>query len=217
MSDKGIIKPMAVERGVQVIDGSHLFASINSVWRDHPELKNHKLKINVLTRAMVGVWAQYTGPTIRTIYYFKKGDKRIETMLSIPSASSPNLRSHWQINECAQSVKTIPASEIAKVDSKYHDQIHRSEKGLDMELACDVLQLAATGKIDAIVFLVNDRDYLPLFRTLQRLGANAYLISLDSKQAIQKDLVNLADLYQTLEDNLNEIFGYVPPPVETAE
>jgi uncharacterized LabA/DUF88 family protein len=208
---------MAIQRGVQVIDGSHLFANIRTIWDDHPELKDLKLRVDVLSRIMQQQWSPYTGPTIRSVFYFKKDDKRIEQMLVIPAAGTPNLKSHWTINQCAQSNPKIPETEIAKINPKYHDQIHRGEKGLDMELACDVLELVATGKIDALVFLVNDGDFLPLFKAVQRLGANAYLISLDSKQAIQKDLVNQADLYQTLDPHLNELFNYTPPPVETTD
>lgn len=208
---------MAVERGIKVIDGSHLFASIAQVWRDHPELKDHKLRIDVLSDVLTTKWEIYTGPSIRTIYYFKKGNQRIKEMLDIPPASSPNMRSHWQINECAQSVTSIPEKEIAKLDPKYRDQFHKAEKGLDMELACDALQLVANGRTDAVVFLVNDRDYIPLFKAVQRLGSNAYLCALDAKQPIQRDLAEVADLYLTLDDNLNAIFGYTPPPVETKE
>jgi uncharacterized LabA/DUF88 family protein len=209
-----IINPMAVERGIQFIDGSHLFASIGQVWRDRPELKDHKLKVNVFTDVLSTIWSSNTGPLIRTIYYFKKGDTRLKTMLEIPSASSPNLKSHWQINECAQSVSAIPETEISKLDPKYHDQFHKAEKGLDMELACDALQFVATGRIDAVVLLVNDRDYIPLFKAVQRLGANTYLTAIDSKQPIQKDLAEIADSYRTLDGNLNAIFGYTPPPAE---
>lgn len=206
---------MAVERGIQVVDGSHLFASIAQVWRDRPELKQNKLKIDELTTALHTVWYPYTGPAIRTVYYFKKGDKRLKEMLEIPSSSSPKMKSHWLINECAESVTSIPDHELNKLSPKYRDQFHKAEKGLDMELACDALQLVADRRVDSIVFFVNDRDYIPLFRAIQRLGANSYLSALDSKQPIQKDLAKLADLYQTLENNINDIFGYVAPPVET--
>jgi len=206
---------MATERGIQVVDGSHLFASISRVWRDHEELKGRKLKIDVFTQVIHQFWTPYTGPTIRSIYYFKKGDARLKTMLDIPSSRSPDQKSHWQINECAQSVTSIPDTEIQKLDPKYHDLFHKAEKGLDMELACDALQLVADRRIDSVGFLVNDRDYIPLFKALQRLGANTYITGLDAKHPIQKDLVDLADLYHTFESNLNNFFDYTPAPTQT--
>ncbi|MBX4190994.1 NYN domain-containing protein [Candidatus Saccharibacteria bacterium] len=205
---------MAVERGINVVDGSHLFHSISRVWSDYPELKGKKLKIDELAELTHNFWAPYTGPTIRTILYFKKGDDRIRKMLTIPSANSPNLKSHWIINECAQSVDAIPEEEINKLSPQYRDQAHRREKGLDMELACDVFQLVASNRVDSVVFLVNDRDYIPLFKALHRLGANTYLYALDKSQPIQKELADLADLYHTFESELNKIFGYTLPPVE---
>lgn len=149
---------------------------------------------------------------IRTIYYFKEHDRRLKTHLDIPEARTPNEKSHWQINECGISVGAIPDSEIAKLSPKYQDQAHRQEKGLDMELACDSLTLVAMGKVDAVVFMVNDRDYIPLFKALQRMGANTYLSALDSKQPIQKNLADLADMYRTFDGHLNNLFGYTPPP-----
>ena len=208
---------MAIERGIHVIDGSHLFASITRVWRDHEELQNKKLKIDVFTRAVHSYWTPYTGPAIRSIYYFKKGDKRLKTMLDIPSSQSPNHKSHWQINECAQSVTSIPDSEIQKLDPKYHDLFHKAEKGLDMELACDALQLVADRRIDSVGFLVNDRDYIPLFKALQRLGANTYISGLDIRQPVQKSLVDLADLYHTFESDLDLFFGYTPATQSSEE
>lgn len=203
---------MAVERGIFVVDGSHLFASIRKVHDDHKELSGLKLKVDVLTQVIHQFWTRgYTGPSIRTTYYFKKGDKRIGSLLEVPVASTPGNQSHWQINECAEAVSRIPESEINKLDPKYRDQVHRAEKGLDMELACDVMQLVAGGRVDSVVFMVNDRDYIPLFRTLQRMGANTYLFGLDSKQPIQRELVKLADHYHTFDNGLKRIFGYKPP------
>lgn len=83
----------------------------------------------------------------------------------------------------------------------------RAEKGLDIKLACDVLTLVSSGRVRNIIFLVNDRDYIPLFEAVQDLGGNTYLTALDSSQKIQKGLANLSDKFLTLDNELDNIFG----------
>lgn len=196
-------------RGYFVVDGSRLFSSIHEIWRERPEFKDKKLKLNLLTEALGRKWSIYTGLTVRYVYYFKQNDKRIKAMLEIPETNIPGEKDHWQITECGESIKSIPDEELQKISAEYRDHFARSEKGLDIRLACDVLIMLATGKVSNIVFLVNDRDYVPLFESVQYLGGNVYLTALDSKQAIQKGLVKFADKYLTLDSDLDNLFGVV--------
>jgi len=152
-------------------------------------------------------WAFNVDPVVRIIYYFKKEDKRLKDMLIIPKSEHPGEKDHWQIEECAQSIKSIPDRYLQKLPEKYRDQYQRSEKGLDIKLACDALILVSNDRASNIVFLVNDRDYIPLFKAIQCLGGNVYLTALDSKQKIQKNLAKLSDKYLTLDDELESIFG----------
>jgi uncharacterized LabA/DUF88 family protein len=195
------------DRGFFVIDGSRLFSSIHEIWRTRPDYSGKRLKLDRLSEALIRKWAIYTGPTTRVVYYFKKRDARITTMLEVPDSEVPGMKDHWQIKECGESIKSIPEQEIQKVDPKYRDQFHRAEKGLDTKLACDALISVATGKASNIVFLVNDRDFIPVLDAIQYLGGNTYLTALDSTQNIQKGLSNLADKYLTLDDEMPNIFG----------
>lgn len=194
-------------RGYFIIDGSHLFSSIHELQRKKTSYSGKKVDISKLTESLTRRWSLLVGSTIRVVYYFKKNDSRLKTMLDIPKANIPGMKDHWQIKECGQPIKSIPDSQIQKLDPKYRDYFARSEKGLDGKLTCDVLMLVATGKASNIVFLVNDRDYVPLFESVQGLGGNTYLTAIDSSLHIQKDLAELADKYLTLDSDLDSIFG----------
>lgn len=196
-------------RGYFIIDGSRLFSSIYEIWRTKPEFKDKKLRLGLLTEALTRKWSLYVGVTIRIVYYFKKNDERLKTMLEIPDVSSPGQKDHWQIKECGESIKAIPEEELQKISPQYRDHFARAEKGLDTKLTCDVLVSVANGRSSNIVFLVNDRDYVPLFEAIQYLGGNVYLTALDKSQEVQKGLANLCDKYLTLDNELDNIFGVV--------
>ncbi|MCX6738073.1 MAG: NYN domain-containing protein [Candidatus Parcubacteria bacterium] len=194
-------------QGYFIIDGSHLFASIYELWRAKPKFQNKKLNIGHLTSALQRKWIPYMDASIRCVYYFKQRDKRLNTMLIIPEADIPGEKDHWRIKECGESIKSIPEEELQKISKQYRDHFMRAEKGLDIKLACDVLTLVSSGRVRNIIFLVNDRDYIPLFEAVQDLGGNTYLTALDSSQKIQKGLANLSDKFLTLDNELDNIFG----------
>lgn len=199
-------------RGYFIIDGSHLFSSIHEIQRTRSEYAGKKLSIPVLTQALRDTWSPYLQGIIRYVYYFKQNDSRLKTMLDIPDADEPGEKDHWQIKECGEAIDAVPDYQLQRLDPKYRDHFSRSEKGLDGKLICDVLMLVASGRASDIVFLVNDRDYIPLFESTQALGGNTYLTALDSTQKIQKKLAKLADRYQTLDSYLDKIFGFIRQP-----
>lgn len=206
-------------RGYFIIDGSHLFSSIYELWRKKPEFKHKKLNIGLLTEALMRKWSLYVGSTVRVVYYFKQSDRRLKEMLVVPKSNEVGAKNHWQITECGQSIRAVPEKELLKISEKYRDHFTRAEKGLDIKLTCDALLLAAAGRASNIVFLVNDRDYIPLFEAIQSLGGNIYLTALDSSQRIQKGLADLADKYLALDEELENIFGITkktqPQPKQT--
>jgi len=173
-------------RGYFIIDGSHLFSSIHELQRTKTEYAGKKLNISLLTEALMRKWSLWVGATIRVVYYFKKNDNRLKTMLDIPAEDEPGKKNHWQIKECGEPVDAVPDEQLQKLDAQYRDHFVRQEKGLDGKLICDVLMLVSSGNASNIVFLVNDRDYIPLFESVQALGGNTYLTALDGSQNIQK-------------------------------
>lgn len=201
-------------RGYFIIDGSHLFSSIHESQRTKTKYAGKKLSVPLLTEALMRKWSLWVGVTIRVVYYFKQNDNRIKTMLEIPEADEPGKKDHWQTKECGEAIDAVPDDELQKLSSQYRDHFARSEKGLDGKLICDVLMLVASGKASNIVFLVNDRDYIPLFESVQLLGGNTYLTALDGSQKIQKKLAKLSDKYLTLDSELDSIFGVIKQPLQ---
>ncbi len=195
-----------MSRGYIFVDGSRLFASINDIWRANPEFRGRRLKLDALSAQFGQEVGQHLAEHVRTTYYFKKGDVRIQELLSVPDATQPGGRDHWQIEECGVGVATIPQEQLLKLDEPYRDVYPRGEKGLDMRIACDALSMIANGRVENMAFLVNDRDYVPLFQAIQRLGGNVYLIGLDKAQKPHEQLAGLADKYFTFEQHREHLF-----------
>jgi uncharacterized LabA/DUF88 family protein len=185
-------------RGMIMVDGSFLFASINRIRRADKDLEKLKLNIGSLSYLLRSNWGLLLGEIVRTSYYFKKNDKRIDTLLTIPDIQVSNIKDHWQIIECAQPIETVPDEEIEKLDPKFRDAFSRAEKGLDMRLACDSLSTAATGRITDFAFMINDRDYIPMLEALQRFGCCTYLTTLYSEPP-NKMLLDICDRYISLD------------------
>lgn len=199
---------MQNEVGATYIDGSYMFGAIDQIRVDYPELKESKLNVDKLTQYIGSKFSQNFTSSLRVTYYIKINDGRIKTHLTIPQHHGS--RGHWQIKECGVSLKgkTIPETYLNKLPERYRDIFPRAEKGLDMELACDSLLLAAGGRITCFVFMINDRDYLPLLKAIHRHGANTYVVGLDVKRKIQQSILDLCDRYLTLEESLYDIFDY---------
>lgn len=160
-----------MDTGYIMVDGPHLCASINEFYKINPQLKNKKLDITKLTNALIDIWIDNIDQATRVNYYFKKGDDRIKSLINIFDSRIPGYKDHWKIIECGISIKKgIPYKEIEKLDPKYRDLIPKREKGVDIKLACDSLLSIVSNRVQNIVFLVNDRDYLPLFESIQEQG-----------------------------------------------
>jgi len=50
------------------------------------------------------------------------------------------------------------------------EQCQQSEKGVDIEICCDALHLAAAKLMDRLLLLTNDSDFVPLRGILKQLG-----------------------------------------------
>ncbi len=190
-----------MSRGIILVDGSYLFASIGRLKKQAIISERARVDIHKLSSHLIDSWGPYINEVVRVSYYFKKNDKRKKSMLLIPKLNKTGAKSHWNIIDCGEPVKTIPHSELDKLSPKWRDTYARAEKGLDMRIACDALSLAATGRINDFVFMINDRDYLPLLDAIQRFGCCTYVTSMDTK-APQAKLLEKCDYYIDLKDKL---------------
>ena len=192
-------------RGLVLIDGSFLFASIGRIKKGQKEFENRLLDISKLSDVLMRQWGPYIRETVRVSYYFKKKDKRIKELLLVPKIQLPRSKGHWGIIECGEPIRTVPENEIQKLSARYRDAFARAEKGLDMRIACDALSTAAMGRISDFVFMINDRDYWPLMEAIQRFGCCTYLTTLDGK-APHKMLLDICDYYIDFKALLEEVF-----------
>lgn len=200
------------DRGYIFVDGSRLFSSIAELWRTRKKYNKKPLHVGRFCQALQRVWSLNVGSLTRIVIYVKPNDRRLKEMVIVPKTESPGEKDHWRIIECGVSINAVPDAELQKLSARYRDHFARAEKGLDIKLACDALLLVSSGRISNVVFLVNDRDYLPLFESIHSLGGNTYLAGLDSRQKVQKDLARVADKFLTLDNDLENIFGPVQTP-----
>ncbi|MHC4182746.1 MAG: NYN domain-containing protein [Planctomycetota bacterium] len=192
-------------KGLILIDGSYLFCSITRLRTKGIIADNMLLNISTFSGMLLGKWLTYINEAVRVTYYFRKNDERIGSLLYIPEFDKPGAKCHWEIIECADTVSTIPSEEINKLSPKWRDSFARGEKGLDMRIACDSLSIAAMGRIHNFVFMINDRDYLPLLESIKRFGCCTYITSLDTESP-QDKLLKAADYYIDMKEYINKIF-----------
>lgn len=189
-------------RAMILIDGSYLFGSIQRLKRKETISKEAVVDIHKLSLQLMTLWSPYASTMVRVTYFFKRNDKRIESQLSIPKLDKTGAKSHWNIVECGEPTSSIPSCELDKLSPQWRDNYARAEKGLDMRIACDALSLAAMGRINDFVFMMNDRDYLPLLLAIQRFGCCTYITSFDT-EAPQGKLLKVCDYFIDLKDKLN--------------
>jgi uncharacterized LabA/DUF88 family protein len=97
---------------------------------------------------------------------------------------------------------------LETVPDEFRERCQRSEKGVDIEICCDALHLAAARLLDRLLLLTNDSDYVPLCRMLKQLGANISLIRLSEARPVNEELVEACDTYDVVDErHLFAAFG----------
>jgi len=88
---------------------------------------------------------------------------------------------------------------VETVPEEHRDRMPRSEKGVDIQICCDALQLAAASLIYRLFLLTNDFDFIPLCETLKCFGANISLMLLPGRP-VNSELVPACDSYYQVPD-----------------
>ena len=97
---------------------------------------------------------------------------------------------------------------IDTVPDEFRERCQRSEKGVDIEICCDALHLAAAKLLDRLLLLTNDSDFAPLCRMLKQLGTNVSLIRLSEARPVNEELVEACDTYDVMDErHLFAAFG----------
>jgi hypothetical protein len=99
-----------------------------------------------------------------------------------------------------------------EVPPKFRGRFSKSEKGIDTEICCDALKLASASRMERLILLSNDSDFLPLCRTLKEFGANISIMHLSAATDPNSDLLREADSYDVLSSaELDQIFVVATP------
>ncbi len=151
----------------------------------------------------------------RFVFYFVKGESRIEDNVVLPKRFLPGEAKDVQVKYCGQKLRRSSRVdkwiETHKPPAYVMDRFHRSEKAVDTQICCDALQLACSGKLDRLILYTNDSDFMPLAETLKSLGCNASLIRLTDSY-VNKELCEAFDTFTVLDQSqLELVFG---PPLE---
>lgn len=79
----------------------------------------------------------------------------------------------------------------AGVELKFtHNNHEQNEKGVDVKMALDVLQIALDDKIDIAVLITGDGDFIPLVRALMKQGKRVLLFYFDYENNYNKSFAN---------------------------
>lgn len=101
---------------------------------------------------------------------------------------------------------------VSKMAKRYTDQygVTTTKGNMDIEIAVDAMEIAASGKMDHAVFLTGDGDFRRLFESLQRQGLRVTVLStIESKPSsiIADELRRQADQFidmQTIREHIEK-------------
>jgi uncharacterized LabA/DUF88 family protein len=193
-------------------DGSSLITQIRQLQGKDGRFKGRKLRpldlVSYFDDAVItdGLGTVYK----RAVFYFAKGDSQVEQFLEIPNRTTPSLVRDVEFRFCGRKMSGSARYEewLDTVPDEFRERCQRSEKGVDIEICCDALDLAAAKLMDRLLLLTNDSDFVPLCRKLKQLGANVSLIRLSDARPVNEELVEACDTYDVVgERELLAAFG----------
>ncbi|HTR26338.1 MAG TPA: NYN domain-containing protein [Terriglobales bacterium] len=200
-------------------DGSSLIAQVRHLQRAQPAFKDHKLDVNTLITRLTHSFLMRdimgTGFRRATLYFAKGDDDQVERYLTLPDFAKPHSVRDIEVRYCGVKLprsKKFDAFVEKKVPDEFQDRFQKSEKGVDIEICCDALQLAATGHLERLFLLTNDSDFIPLCRKLKELGSNVSLLRLSDTRPVNIDLAQACDSYDVFPlHDVYTSFGLQPP------
>lgn len=199
-----------MDQNYYFIDGSALLAQIKTLWKKEVTFNWRRLNPLEFIRNL-GLSFPELGSTNykRAEFYFPTGELDLETYLLLPKSTMPGLVRDVHFKHCGEKLARSAQYEawLETVPPQWKDHCVKSEKGVDIEICCDALRLASLGKMDRLFFLTNDRDYIPLCKTLKYFGVNISLIHLSKFTNPNKLLVDECDSYDLLSPGyLEQVF-----------
>jgi uncharacterized LabA/DUF88 family protein len=193
-------------------DGSSLVAQIRQLQANDGRFKGRRLRpLDLVSYFDDAVITDGRGTVyMRAVFYFAKGDTQIGEFIDLPNRSAPGLVRDVEFRFCGRKIPNSAGYEkwLETVPDEYRERCQRSEKGVDIEICCDALHLAAAKLMDRLLLLTNDSDFVPLCRMLKQLGANVSLIRLSEARPVNEELAEACDSYDVMDErHLLSAFG----------
>ncbi|MFA5966968.1 MAG: NYN domain-containing protein [Patescibacteria group bacterium] len=200
-----------MDQNYYFIDGSALLAQVRTLWKKEPAFNWRRLDPLKFIKHLAFSYPDLGSANYkRAEFFFPSGEQNIETYLLTPEITAPGLVRDVHFKYCGEKLDRSVAYEKwleEEVPPQWRDRCVKSEKGVDIEICCNALRLASMGKMDRLFFFTNDRDFIPLCKTLKDFGTNVSLIHLSKHTNPNKQLIDECDSYDVLkEDYLNNIF-----------
>ncbi|MBN2549928.1 MAG: NYN domain-containing protein [Anaerolineales bacterium] len=194
------------------VDGSALLSDIKKIHSANRVSPNSLFNILAFVNYFTGPHFMefHVGSYKRFVFYFVKGDDRLQAMIKFPDFKRPGEINDVRIEYCGKRIgQTKRAREWLDQNNApnyVREHLYRSEKAVDTQICCDALQLAAANRLDRLFLYTNDYDYVPLCQTLRRMGSNVNLFRIRS-DSVNSDLVSEFDAFHTISDNdLHSVF-----------
>jgi uncharacterized LabA/DUF88 family protein len=197
-------------------DGSALIAQIKQLQEARPLFKEKKLDALILVQGFTSDRKLHDimgDGYRRAVFYFAEGDKQPDSYLILPDFTKIGTVRDVEFRFCGSKLPRSAKYEkfLQSVPPEFLDRCQKSEKGVDIEICCDALQLTATGRLDRLFLLTNDSDFLPLCRKVKELGANISLLRLSDARPVNRDLAAACDSYDVFPENMiAHAFGLAP-------
>lgn len=200
-----------MDQNYYFIDGSGLLAQIRTLWKKEESFNWRRLDpLKFIEYLAISFPELISANYKRAEFYFPLGEQNLEAYLIMPNCKTPGLVRDIHFKHCGEKIEKSIAYETwleESVPPQWKDRCVKSEKGVDIEICCDALRLASLGKMDRLFLLTNDRDFIPLCKTLKDFGVNVSLIHLSKFTNPNKLLINECDSYDLLESiYLEQVF-----------
>lgn len=199
-----------MDQNYYFIDGSALLSQVKALWKNKPDFNWRRLNPLMFIEHLVYSFPELGSANYkRAEFYFPIGEQNLQTYLLMPKSLEPGLIRDVHFKYCGEKLDRSTAYEkwLEEVPPQWKDRCVKSEKGVDIEICCDALRLASLGKMDRLFFLTNDRDFIPLCKTLKDFGVNISLIHLSKFTNPNKLLIDECDSYDLLkEEHLKIVF-----------
>jgi uncharacterized LabA/DUF88 family protein len=202
------------------VDGSALTAQIRKLRKADPSFKDRRLCPRRFVSYLMGaaLMELHGGSYKRATFYFPKGDEAgAEEYLIIPDHKRPGEVRDLHFKFCGEKLKkSAKFDKIVEdhIPEEFRDRVSKSEKGVDIEISCDALKLASASQIERLFLFTNDRDFIPLCRTLKEFGADISIIHLSPVTTPSAELLHEADSYDVIPINILQGM-FLPVPQET--